>query len=305
MSAGRRRGRQAVGRPVHHPPARPAALGHIGEIGEIGYPPLVRSKGGRVSALLALFLVLSVGSSGCLGDDIWREPFLWRVALDAGENADAAKAFASAIADLADQGGEEGQIVIDDVTALPDNIVFQNLREFLNRQSPGSGDQFRDGVRVVTDNTTQAYATLTGEAAAAYAQAAGPMVGTSEPLDIAVADRTTRVRFVIDVVLVQEPPEGQDNESPLGTVEVRLFSPDGAERAHYLIDRTRQIRDEFITGTYGDRSEVREHLGGTWRAEVHADAEGSWSLVAEAYEPKFDDYEFWQFWRADRREVTT
>ncbi len=285
--------------------ARHPAPGHIGEIGEIGYRPLVRSKGGRVSVVLTLFLVLSVGSSGCLGDDIWREPFAWRVALNEGENADAAQAFANAIADLADQSGEEGQIVIDDATALPDNIVFQNLKEFLNRQSPGSGDQFQEGVRVITDNSTQTYATLTGEAAAAYAQAAGPLVGTTEPLEIPVAERTTRVRFVIDVVLVQEPPEGQDNDSPVGTVEVRLFSPDGAERAHYVIDRTRQIRDEFITGTYGDRSEVREHLGGTWVAEVHADAEGSWSLVAEAYEPEYDDYEFWQFWRADRREVTT
>ncbi len=243
--------------------------------------------------------------SGCLGDDIWREPFRWRVALEAGENADAAQAFAGAIANLADQSGQEGGVIVDDATSLPDNIVFQNLREFLNRQNPGSGDEFEDGVRVITDNATEGYATLTGQAAAAYAQASGPLVGTTEPLEIQVAERTTRVRFVIDVVLTQEAPEGSDNPTPLGTVEVTLFSPDGAQRAHYKLDRTGQIRDEFITGTFGDRNEVQQHLGGTWTAVVHADAEGSWSLVSEAYEPKFTDYKHWQFWRADRREVST
>ncbi len=176
----------------------------------------------------------------------------------------------------------------------------------MERNQPGSGEQFEDAVRVVTGNTSDGYATLMGQAAEAYQNATGPLAGTAEPVAFEVADRTTRVRWSLDVVLTgQEAPEPGQNPLPVGAMQVRIVDPSGRVRASYDIDTTRSTRDMVIEGTWGDESEVRSHLGGAWSVEVDANAEGAWSLVVEAYEPDFDDWNIFQVWRHHRRGETT
>lgn len=246
---------------------------------------------------------MAVGLSGCLGDDIWREPFDWNESLSIGENLDGAQALAAAVEGLAPQSLEEVGEVFETVDDLPNNVVFQNLREFLERQSPGAGDQVDDTIRLATGTANGTYVTLAGELAAAYEQVAGPLGGSREPILFEVADRATSIRYVFSTVLAQESAERGQNPTPLGTVEMVLRDPDGHERARWLVDTTREIRDQFVVGTYGGRNEVREDLGGTWSVEVSASGEGSWALVIDAREPRYDDYEFWQFWRAERKET--
>ena len=244
---------------------------------------------------LVLSLLLPMSLAGCLGDDIWREPFDWNEAADLGENQDAAQAFAAGLVSLVDQGAGQGEAVLHDVRDLPDSVVFHGY-------AAGSGDQVDDAVHVVVHNATDAGLTLTGQVADAYAQATGPLTGTADPITFEVADRATRVRWTLDVALTgQEAPEPGQNPTPVGAVAVRIFDPQGALRAEYDVDTTRQILDEVVEGTFGGRNEVRAHLGGTWRVEVDANAEGAWSLVVEAYEPRYDDYRWWQFWRAESR----
>ncbi len=254
-------------------------------------------------AVLGLSLLAPMLLSGCLADDIWREPFVWREQLSVGENPDGAQAFAGAVAALADQAGEEGDVLVDSVEDLPNNVVFQNLRQFLDRQSPGSGQQFQEGVRVVTSNVSNAYATLTGQVADGYAQVTGPFAGEAKRFALAAPDRTTRIHFVVDVVLTQQPPEGGTNPTPAGVVEVRILDPQGRERAFYSLDRTRHIEDQFVTGTFGDANKVIVDLAGPWTVEVYASGEGAWSVTADTYEPEYDDYKWWQFWRGEKREV--
>lgn len=256
------------------------------------------------AGVLALVLAMPLGLSGCLGDDIWREPFEWRPVTEVGENQDAAAAFAAALASLGDQGVAQGDQVVATAEDLPDNVVFENAKQFLDRQAPGTGTQTQDAVRVVVGTGSDAYVTLTGPAAEAYRTAAGQAVGTVDPVPFEVAERTTRLRWTLDVVLTgQEAPEPGQNPTPAGAFDVRILDPRGAVKAEYHLDTTRQIVDQVIEGTWGGRNEVRQHLGGTWHVEVDANAEGSWNLVVEAYEPELEDWQPWQFWRADRRDV--
>lgn len=242
--------------------------------------------------------------TGCLGDDIWREPFVWRSAAELGENRDAAEAFAAGAASLGDQAVGQGDAVIETAEDLPDNVVFQNAKDFLNQRRPGAGDTFDENVHVVTGEAADAYLTLTGPAAAAYGSASGPVFGTQGPVAFEVPDRTLRMRWTLHVVLTgQEAPEAGQNPTPLGRIDVRIIDPMGDLAADYKVDTSRQIKDMVIQGTFGDANEVRGHLGGTWKVEVDANAEGGWSLVVESYEPELDDYRSWQFWRAERRQV--
>lgn len=255
--------------------------------------------------VLAVCLLAAVSTTGCLGDDIWREPYVWRTTAEAGENQDAATAFAAIVSGLADQGTGQGDVVIGTAEDLPEGAAFQNAREFLERNAPGSGDQVYDGATVVVGTVADAYVQLTGPAADAYEDAVGPLAGTDEPIAFEVAERATRVRWTLDVVVDgPAPPEPGQNPTPVGAFAIRILSPDGAVKADYDIDTTRSLSDQVVEGTFGDRSEVRSHLGGTWLIEVSAPAQGAWSLVVEAYEPEFDDWDFWQFWRADPREGT-
>lgn len=250
-------------------------------------------------------LFVFVSLSGCLGDDIWREPFLWRNVADEGESQDAAEALAAGMASLGDQMGTQGDAAIGTVDALPDSVAFQNMREFFNTVQNGSGDQFHDGVEVVVDNATGGAVLLTGGIADAYASATGPLMGTPAPFKFNVAERATAVRWTLDVLLTgQESPEPGQNPTPVGVVFVRLIDPNGAVRADYKVDTSRQILDMVVEGTFGGRNDVRSHLGGEWTLEVDANAEGAWSLVVDAHEPRYDDWDFYEFWRADKREVT-
>ncbi len=255
--------------------------------------------------VLAACLMTVVGLTGCLGDDIWREPFEWQEAASLGENQDAAQALARGMATLGEQAAGQGDVVVRTAQDLPDNVVFENAKEFFNRQSPGSGDQFQDTVRIVVDNATDAYLTLSGQAAAAYSEAAGPIAGTDGPVQFTLPERTTRLRWVLDVTLTgQQPPEPDQNPTPIGAVFVRITDPSGRVVADYDIDTTRQTLDQVIEGTFGDRNEVRSDLSGVWTVEVDANAEGAWSLVFESYQPKYDDWKFYEFWRAERRTVS-
>ncbi len=238
--------------------------------------------------------------SGCLADDIWREPFDWQVHAPIGANVDEAQAFAGAIQDLGDQGQEEGDIVVSSAEDLPNNVVFQNMRDFLNQQSPGRGDQVHENISSGAGQVRDGYVTLTGPAAEAYRNGTAGLDGTGGTFEFVAAERTTRVRFTIDVVLVQ----GQDdNPAPVGSVDVRIFNPRGALVLERSFTQTAHHEDLFIEGTYGGNNEVREHLGGTWRIEVSATGEGAWSVAPESWEPRHSDYEWYQFWRGERRVV--
>ncbi len=256
-----------------------------------------------VSARLLVVLLLSTSLSGCLAHDIWREPFEWEPALTLGENVDAAQALAAGFSSLGDRGAGEGGAVVDDAASLPDGAPFQNAKAFLDRQSPGAGQQTEDSVRIVTNNASGAYVELTGDAAAAYRNATGPIAGTSGPVPMIVPDRTTRLRWTLDVVLEQESPEPGGNPTPAGAIQVQIQDPRGAKRAVYDVDTTRQIQDMVFEGTWGDENEVRSHLGGIWMVSVDAQAQGSWSLTFDAYVPEYEDYHWWQFWRGERRQV--
>ncbi len=256
-----------------------------------------------VSRSVAVALLLAVSLSGCLADDIWREPFTWRAKETLGANPDGAQAFAGAIADLGQRTTRGGDTVVTTVDDLPDNVVFQNLRDFLNQQSPGRGDQVHENVSAGTSQVRDAYVTLAGPAAAAYDGIAVPLEGTSGTFTFDVAARATRVRIAIDVVLSQAPPEGGMNPSPLGNVAIKVLDGRGATVLDQVFDTSRHYDDLVIEGTYGGANEVREHLGGSWQVIVSASGEGAWSVATEAWEPRYDDYRWWQAWRGERREV--
>ncbi len=257
----------------------------------------------RVSRSVVVLLLLTVSLSGCLADDLWREPFEWRAKETFGANPDGAQAFAGAIEDLGRRGNDTGDIVVSAVEDLPNNVVFQNLRDFLNQQSPGRGDQVHENVTAASGQARDAYVTLAGPAAAAYSGIAAPLDGTGGAFTFEVAERATRVRLVIDVLLSQEAPEPGSNQGPVGNVAIKVFNGRGATVIDRVFDTSRHYQDLVIEGTYGGDNEVREHLGGTWRIEVSATGEGAWSIQPEAWEPTYTDYVWWQVWKGERREV--
>ncbi len=253
-------------------------------------------------AACVVLLLLSVSLSGCLVEDVWREPFVWRPALDAGEGVDGARALAAAFGDLGDRAGEEGEdVVVETARDLPDGVVFQNARDFLEQYAPGSGEAAEEQVRMAADDAGDAYVTLTGQAAAAYEAATGPVVGTEGPVVVPVPERTTRVRVAVDVLLQNEAPENGTNPAPANKVHVVLTDARGAVRLDLDLERSLHRDDLWVVGTYGGANEVREHLGGDWILEVDASGEGAWSVVVEAFEPEFDDWRWYEVWRAERR----
>lgn len=260
--------------------------------------------GWRCVRWVAAVLLLSLSVSGCLADDIWREPFVWRDVAQAGENADAAQAFAGAFGDAPERiFGDVDEGVFATAEDLPDTVYFQNLKDFIEAQAPGRGEEVEETTRTALTTAGEGYRNLTGQVAQAWETGTGDFTTPSTALEFQVADRTTRLRMVLDVALAQAAPEAGANPSPLGNVELRLTDPRGALRAHYVVDTTRHIEDLFVVGTYGDANEVRDHLGGTWSLDVSATGEGGWSVVLDAYEPEYRDYSWWQVWRGDFREV--
>ncbi len=241
--------------------------------------------------------------SGCLADDVWREPFSWNEVAAEGENVEAAQAFGALFGDAPARAGDAGDVVISTVDDVPDTVVFQNFKEFVNRQAPGRGDEIEQNVRVVTGGVRDNYTQLSGQVAQAWEDNTGEFAQPSIATTFTVADRTTRMRITIDVALEQGPPEEGTNRGPLGNVDIILIDPDGEVREHYLFDTSRHMQDMFIVGTYGGANAVYEHFGGEWSLDVSATGTGAWSVQIEAYEPVHEDYSWWQFWRADKREV--
>ena len=227
---------------------------------------------------------------------------MWRGALEAGENTDAAQAFGGALGDAPERlFGDLDDTAISTVEDLPDSIYFQNLKDFIESQAPGRGEELEDGTRTVTTSVGDGYRNLTGQVAAAWESGTSQFATPSVATDIEIPHRTTRLRMVVDVALAQEAPEPGSNPTAVGNVELRLTDGRGALRAHYVLDTTRHIEDMFVVGTYGDANEVREDLAGTWRLDVSATGEGGWSVVMDTYAPEFTDYKWWQFWRGELR----
>jgi hypothetical protein len=203
------------------------------------------------ASVLVLVLLAPTGLSGCLADDIWREPFVWRPAAELGEGREGAQALAGALADLGAQGTDGSDTVVSTAEDLPDGAVFQNAKEFLDRQSPGTGSQADEGVRVLVDNATGTYVTLTGDAAQAYRDSLGESFGTGGPVTFEVPDRTTRLRWTLDVLITDAPSqEPGQNPTPVQAFDMRITSPQGALAAEYHIDTTRQVRDQVVQGTW-------------------------------------------------------
>jgi hypothetical protein len=287
------------------PPYNNLPESQLGRVGQIIDGTLFRTA--LLSALMRGWLLLAcllvpVGLSGCLADDIWREPFVWRDVVHAGENVDAAQAFGAAFGDGPERAGATaGNEVIGKIEDFPNTVYFQNLKDFMENQAPGRGDEFEQGVRDITTTAGDGYRTLTAQVADAWAENTGSFASPSVTQEIVIPERTTRVRLVIDAAIAQSAAENGGNPTPLGNLRITWQDPRGAMRASYQIDTTRHIDDLFVVGTFGDGNEVREHLGGQWLLDVSATGEGAWSVVIDAYQPEHADYEWWQFWRGEAR----